>query len=101
MNINEAQYYVYVVSNKSRTLLYTGFTGDLAGRIYQHKNKLADGFTNKYNVNALVYYELCESRDAAIWREKQIKGFLRQKKVDLVSGQNPEWRDLYDELVSG
>ncbi|RJO61992.1 MAG: GIY-YIG nuclease family protein [Dehalococcoidia bacterium] len=99
--MDEHQYYVYIVSNTSRRLLYTGFTSDLAGRIYQHKNKLADGFTSKYNVNALVYYEVCESRESAIAREKQIKGFLRQKKVDLVSGQNPEWLDLYDGLLSG
>jgi len=101
MNINEHQYYVYIVSNKSRTLLYTGFTGELVGRIYRHKNKMADGFTSKYNANALVYYEVCESRESALAREKQIKGLLRQKKVDLVSGQNPQWLDLYDGLLSG
>ncbi|RJO62220.1 MAG: GIY-YIG nuclease family protein [Dehalococcoidia bacterium] len=100
MITKDDQYYVYIVSNKSRTLLYTGFTGDLAGRIYQHKNKLADGFTSKYNVNILVYYEVCESRESALTREKQIKGFLRQKKIDLISGQNPQWLDLYDGLVA-
>jgi len=99
MRLDDRQYYVYIVSNKKRTLLYTGFTEDLVRRIDQHKNKLADGFTSKYNVSELVYYEVCESRESAIAREKQIKALLRQKKIDLIRRQNPEWIDLYNDLI--
>ncbi len=90
--------YVYIMTNKHNTVLYTGVTSDLKRRVWQHKEKLADGFTKRYNVNMLVYYEVFEDVRAAIAREKQIKGGSRQKKIDLVNGMNPDWHDLYDEL---
>ncbi len=81
--------YVYIMTNKHNTVLYSGVTSDLKRRAWQHKDKLADGFTKRYNVNKLVYYEVFEDVRAAIAREKQIKGGSRQKKIDLVNGMNP------------
>ena len=87
------QYYVYIMSNESRTL-YTGVTSDLELRVYQHKQKLIAGFTSKYNVNQLVFFETTEDIRSAIAREKQIKGWLRKKKIALVESVNPTWVDL-------
>ncbi len=87
------QFYVYIMASQSYTL-YVGVTGDLAHRVYEHKHKLLPGFTRKYNINRLVYYECYESPNDAITREKQLKGLLRQKKIALVEAENPEWRDL-------
>jgi putative endonuclease len=92
------QYYIYILANDSNTVLYTGVTNDSKRRVYVHKEKLADGFTKKYNVNKLVYYEVCESVISAISREKQIKGLLRHKKHELIANQNPSWNDLYNEI---
>ena len=92
------QYYVYIMTNKSRTL-YTGVTNNLQRRVYQHKNKLIDGFTKKYNITKLVYYETTNNISAAIAREKQIKGWLRRKKIALIKSVNPEWRDLSQEIL--
>jgi len=92
------QYYVYIMTNKHNTVLYTGVTNDLRRRAYEHRSGRGSGFTSRYNVNKLVYYEITESAEAAIAREKQIKAGSRQKKVDLVVGMNPEWLDLYDGL---
>jgi putative endonuclease len=89
------QYYVYIMTNRSRTL-YTGMTDDLVRRVYEHKNKLADGFTKKYNITKLVYYEVTSDVHAAIAREKQIKGSLRRKKIALIDSANPGWKDLSD-----
>ena len=86
-------YYVYILTNKSRTL-YTGITNDLNRRLYEHKNKLIEGFTKKYNISILVYFELFNNPDDAIRREKQIKGWLRKKKIDLIESTNPERKDL-------
>ena len=86
-------YYVYILTNKSRTL-YTGITNDLNRRLYEHKNKLIEGFTKKYNISILVYFELFNNPDDAIRREKQIKGWLRKKKIDLIESTNPGWKDL-------
>lgn len=83
----------YIMTNKSKTL-YTGVTSDLVKRVWQHKNKIADGFTKKYNITKLVYFELAESIESAIIREKQIKGWLRSKKIALIEKQNPLWKDL-------
>jgi putative endonuclease len=94
----ERQYYIYIVTNKSNSVLYTGVTNDLKRRVYEHRQKLVEGFTKKYNITKLVYYEIFEDAENAILREKQIKGGSRKKKVELVNGTNPEWRDLYDEL---
>ena len=92
------QYYVYLMSNSASTVLYTGVTNDLKRRVYQHKEKLVEGFTSKYNVDKLIYYEVCDSIEGAISREKQLKGWLRSKKNELVARSNPFWHDLYDEL---
>lgn len=79
------------LANKHNNVLYTGVTGDLIRRIYEHKSKLVKGFTQKYNVDRLVYYEACENIIVAIEREKQIKGWSRKKKDDLINALNPEW----------
>ena len=89
------QYYVYIMASKSRTL-YTGITDDLVQRVFEHKNKLIEGFTKKYNIINLVYYEVTGDVQAAIQREKQIKGWLRKKKIALIETMNPEWKDLSD-----
>lgn len=80
-------------------MLYTGVTNDLIRRVYEHKEKLIAGFTKKYNVNKLVYYEIFTDINNAITREKQIKAGSRQKKIDLVNSMNPQWCDLYDGLL--
>ena len=87
------QYYVYIMSSKSRTL-YTGITDNLVRRVYEHKNKLIDGFTKKYNIIGLVYYEVTSDIQAAIQREKQIKGWVRKRKIALIEKANAEWKDL-------
>jgi putative endonuclease len=92
------QYYVYMMTNKSNAVLYTGVTNDLKQRVYEHKQKLVEGFTKKYNVTKLVYYEICDDAESAIFREKQIKSWPRKRKDDLVSSINPEWRDLYEDI---
>ncbi len=89
-------YYVYIATNTSHTVLYTGFTNDLTRRIFEHKNKLSPGFTSKYNADQLVYFEKFDFADAAIKREKQIKGYSRIKKDTLINLFNPGWIDLYD-----
>ena len=92
------QYYVYIMTNKRNTVLYTGVTNDLKRRVYQHKAKLVSGFTRKYNVSKLVYYEIGGDVGGAIAREKQIKGRSRQKKMDMISSMNDDWQDLYEKL---
>ena len=87
------QYYVYIVASRSRNL-YTGVTNDLERRVFEHKNKLLPGFTARYNVDRLVYFETTEDVNTAISREKQIKGWLRSKKVALIEAVNPTWNDL-------
>ncbi len=89
------QYYVYILTNKSKTL-YIGVTNNLERRIYKHKQKLILGFTQKYNLNKLIYYEETSDINSAISREKQIKGWLRVKKIALIESVNPEWHDLSD-----
>jgi len=79
-------------------VLYTGITNDLNRRVYEHKEKLVDGFTKKYNITKLIYYEVVEDIENAILREKQIKAGSRQKKIDLTNRMNKGWRDLYEEL---
>jgi len=86
------------MTNPKNTVLYTGVTSDLRKRIYEHKEKLVEGFTKKYNIVKLVYYEVLENSYSAVSREKQIKGGSRQKKSDLISSLNPKWDDLYDRL---
>lgn len=95
----EKHYYVYILTNKTHTALYTGVTNDIIRRVYEHKEKLIKGFTFKYNVDKLVYYEIHRDVRDAITREKQIKGGSRKKKVALIEGMNSGWKDLYGELV--
>ena len=86
------------MTNRKNTVLYTGVTNDLKKRVYEHKEKLANGFTKKYNITKLVYYEVFEDIENAILREKQLKAGSRQKKIRLVNSMNKEWCDLYKEL---
>ena len=94
------QYYVYIMTNKSGTL-YTGVTNDLGRRVYEHKNGLFPGFTRKYKIHRLVYFEPTSDVEAAIAREKQIKSWRRAKKVALIRSLNPEWKDLSAEWYDG
>ncbi len=87
------EYFVYIMTNKSRTL-YTGVTGDIEGRVFQHKHKHGSIFTSKYKINILVYYESFSNILDAITREKQIKGWLRVKKIALIESMNPNCEDL-------
>lgn len=93
------KYCVYLMTNYTNNVIYTGVTGDIVRRIYEHKHKLIKGFTSKYNVNKLVYFELFNDIKTAIAREKQIKSGSRKKKIDLITKNNPEFRDLYGELI--
>jgi putative endonuclease len=89
------RYYVYIMTNRPRShVLYTGVTGRLPRRIFEHKNKLVPGFTSRYNLTRLVYYECFVYPDSAIAREKEIKGWRRSKKVRLIESMNPRWHDL-------
>ena len=94
----EKRYFVYIITNQRNTTLYTGVTNNLRKRIYQHRQKVVDGFTKKYNIFKLVYYEIFEDIYRAIAREKQIKAGSRKIKIDLIKSMNPEWKDLYGEL---
>ncbi len=87
-----------MMTNWNNKVLYTGMTNDLERRIYEHKNKLLPGFTSKYNVNKLVYYDATTDAISAITREKEIKGWKRQKKNELIQNFNPEWRDLSEDF---
>ena len=87
------QYYVYIMTNRSGTL-YTGVTGNLERRVYQHKNRLARGFTSRYAIDRLVYFECTTDVRSAIAREKQIKGWLRARKIALIESVNRDWKDL-------
>ncbi|MCK5126245.1 MAG: GIY-YIG nuclease family protein [candidate division Zixibacteria bacterium] len=90
--------YIYIMSNWTNTVVYTGVTTDLKKRVYQHRNKSLPGFTRRYNVKKLVYFEMCESIINAIAREKQIKSWSRRKKDELIKTMNRPRRDLYDEI---
>jgi len=92
------QYYVYLMSNPGDTALYVGVTNNLPRRVYEHQHKLVPGFTARYNIVKLVYYEAAPDVYAAIGREKQLKAGSRKKKIDLVNSANPGWKDLSGEL---
>jgi putative endonuclease len=92
-------YYVYMMTNKYNTTLYVGVTNNLIRRVYEHKNKLVVGFTSKYNLDKLVYYEVTESIESAILREKQLKNYSRAKKERLIYKLNPEHKDLYESII--
>jgi putative endonuclease len=91
-------YYVYILASRQRGTLYTGVTNDLARRVYEHREELMRGFTRKYGVNRLVYYETYDSPDPALAREKRLKRWNREWKVQAIEAFNPDWRDLYDDL---
>ena len=94
------QYYVYILSNSNRNVIYTGVTNDLIRRVYEHKNHLDKGsFTSRYNVENLVFYEVTTDIDSAIAREKQIKGWNRKRKEKLIEAKNPNWNDLYEQML--
>mgnify|MGYP005924765279 FL=1 len=92
-------YYIYILTNKENCTLYTGITNDLVWRVYEHKNKLIDGFTKKYSLDKLVYYEQYSSPSDAILQEKQIKAGSRKKKLDLINNFNNSWKDLYETII--
>ena len=92
------EYYIYLTTNKHLNVLYTGVTNNLIRRIYEYKNKLQKGFTKQYCVDRLLYYEICTDITNAILREKQLKGWSRKKKNELIEQLNPEWKDLYEEI---
>jgi putative endonuclease len=91
----DKQFFVYIMTNRNNTVLYTGVTNDLHRRVFEHKNKLLDGFTKKYNVNKLVFYEMYDDIRYAISREKQIKSGTRARKIELIEEMNSGWTDLY------
>ncbi len=94
----EKQFYVYILANKRNGTLYLGVTSDLVKRVWQHKNGWVEGFTKKYGVKKLVYYEIHETAENAITREKQLKKWRRAWKLKLIEEQNSQWRDLYDDI---
>ena len=97
---HEKQYFVYILANKTNTVMYVGVTGDLMRRLWEHRNDMVEGFTKRYHVHKLVYYESTTDAQAAITREKQLKKWRRAKKNDLIESINPTWRDLAEDWVS-
>ena len=97
--MNEKKGYVYILTNKGHNVFYVGITSDLIKRVFEHKNKFVEGFSKKYNIDQLMYYEVFENIEEAIQREKQIKGLLRSKKIALIEKMNPKWEDLYLKLL--
>nr|WP_206363936.1 GIY-YIG nuclease family protein [Gudongella oleilytica] len=91
-------YWVYILTNKFNNVLYIGVTNDLQRRVFEHKNKLVEGFTQKYNVDKLVYYESTEDVESAILREKQLKNWRKEKKLVLIERMNPKWFDLSEDI---
>ena len=94
---NQHNYYVYITTNKRHTVLYVGVTSSLERRVWEHKHKIAKGFTKRYNVDSLVYYEHFDFIESAIEREKKLKKLSRRNKVLLITRFNPKWKDLLDE----
>ena len=97
--MNDHTYYVYIMASKRNGTLYIGVTNDLIRRVYEHKNNLVEGFTNRYRVHTLVYWEQTENIEAAIQREKQLKKWKRQRKLALIEEYNADWDDLYEQLL--
>ena len=93
------EYYVYILANKNNSTIYIGVTNDLVRRIYEHKNNVVKGFTQKYNVHKLVYFEQTENIENAIIREKQLKNYSRERKEELRNNVNPNWEDLYPYII--
>jgi putative endonuclease len=97
--VTSERFYVYILASEPNRVLYVGMTGDLIGRVHQHRNRLVPGFTCRYNVTKLVYFEEFPDAWSSIEREKQLKAGSRRKKLLLIEHANPEWRDLYDSLL--
>ena len=97
--MNNKQYYVYILFSKKNGTLYIGVTNDLIKRVWQHKEKLVEGFTKKYGVDKLGYFEVFDDINIAITREKQLKGGNRKTKLELIELNNPDWQDLYYEIL--
>ena len=97
--MNRRKYYIYILTNRHHTVLYIGVTGNLVKRIWQHKQKEIEGFTKRYNVNRLIYFEEYQWVYDAIEREKQLKGWTRKKKENLIEKLNPDWFDLFEEII--
>lgn len=94
------QYYIYILASQRNGTLYIGMTNDLVRRVWEHKNKAADGFTKLYGVDKLVYFEATENVESAIAREKQLKKWNRAWKLKIIEEKNPQWKDLYEEIIS-
>jgi len=92
-------YYVYILTNEGNRVFYVGVTSNLAKRVYEHKNKLVDGFSNKYELHKLVYFEETSDVISAIEREKKLKKWRRDFKINLISKANPKWKDLYEDIL--
>ena len=97
--MNTKRYYVYILFSKNNGTLYVGVTNDLVKRVWQHKNKVVEGFTKQYGVDKLGYYEVCNDINTAIAREKQLKGGNRKTKLELIELNNHDWNDLYYDIV--
>jgi len=97
----EKTFYVYILASRQNGTLYIGVTSDLIKRIWEHKKKLTEGFTEKYEVDKLVYYEQFRDAECAIRREKRLKKYNRKWKLDLIEKSNPDWKGLYEELITG
>lgn len=93
------QWVVYIMTNKRHSVLYIGFSNDMKRRTWEHKQKIGSHFTQKYNVDKLVYYEIHSDVQTAIKREKQLKNLLRRKKIELIESMNPNWRDMWPDLL--
>ena len=98
--MNDGLHFVYIMTDVRNSVLYVGMTSNLARRIASHKDRLVSGFTQKYSCTKCVYFESAPDRNAALYREKQIKGWTRVKKAYLVNGFNPEWKDLFDVIIT-
>lgn len=96
--MTEKQFYVYILTNKPYGVFYVGITSNLIRRVYEHKNDVFDGFSKKYNLKNLVYYEMFEDAENAIRREKRLKRWSRQWKIEAINKFNPNWKDLYNEI---
>lgn len=97
--MQEKQFYVYIMASRENGAIYIGVTSDLIKRVYQHKNEITKGHTSKYNIKLLVHYEIYGKADVAILREKRLKKWTRPMKNDLITKQNPLWKDLYDTIA--
>jgi putative endonuclease len=97
--MNNSQYYVYILANETNVAVYVGMTNDMIKRVYQHKEKITKGYAEKYDIGKLVYYEIFSDPENAILREKRLKGSSRARKNQFVESMNPEWRELYYELL--